>query len=332
MGDSDNFRRRLKLYTLFLLTVGVLLFIGYLLVGKELNGIDDFRSAYIIGMKVRTGNVFDLYDVSSYPVASPFIRAAWESLLFFPFAFFSYPTAFKLWTAFSMILFGISGWLMKDEIRAVMVMESQLLRRIMLFALLIPMGETLAFGQDSALFLLLIILALRSTRDGRDFDAGIWLGFASIDLHLLLPLFMLVVLRRRWRIVQSIILTGTFLFLVSTGVAGPNWISACFHAQANVGDQMGYETARYLLMIAGIHRFALLFLITGVLVSMWFVRNMAFERAAAWMIVSGIFFNWHSFFFDYASALPAIILRDCAPNSGTSRRDGQGEFAASVFH
>jgi Glycosyltransferase family 87 len=309
MVTSGDVYKRLKVAGLFLLTVAVLAFIAYLLVGKELNGIDDFRSCYIVGMKVRTGHVFDLYDVSSYPVSAPFLRAAWEALIFVPFTFFSYQTAFNLWTTLNIVLFGISGWLMKDEIRTALE-ENQLLRRIAVIALLIPIGETLAFGQDAALFLLLIVLALRSARAGRDFDAGIWLGLASINLHLLLPLFLLIVLRRRWRMVQSIALTGTFLFLISIALAGPYWIPACIHAQANVTDQMGYETARYLLMIAGVHRLTLLFLMAGVIASLWLVRNMAFERAAAWMIVSAIFFNWHSFFFDYSCAMPAFVLRE----------------------
>lgn len=314
MGVTGDVRKHLKVAVLFLLTVGVLVFIVHLLIGKELNGVADFRSVYIFGTKVRTGHITGLYDVSLYPASAPFLRAAWEGLIFVPFTFFSYQTAFNLWTAFSIVLFSISVWLMKDDIRTTLVVEDQLFRRIALIALLIPIGETLAFGQDAALFLLLIVLALRSARAGRDFDAGSWIGLASINLHLLIPLFLLIFLRRRWRMVESIALTGTFLFLVSTALAGPYWVAACIHAQASVIDQMGYYTARYLLMIVGIHRLTLLFLLAGVGVSLWLVRHMEFDRAAAWMIVSAIFFNWHSFLFDYSSAMPAIVLREPGRN------------------
>lgn len=310
MVTSDDVYKRIKVAGLFLLTVGVLAFVVWLVAGRELNGVADFRSCYLAGMKIRNGDVFSLYNVSSYPVYAPFVRAAWEALIFVPFAFFPYQSAFVIWTVTSIVLFGISGWLMRDEIWAALVTENQLLRRVSVLALLIPIGITLGVGEDAALFLLLIVLALRSVRAGRDFDAGIWFGLASIDLHLLLPLFVLIVLRKKWRMVQSIALTGTFLFLISTALAGPLWVSACVHAQASVADQLGFETARWLLVTVGIRRFIPLILVAGVLVSLWLVRRTAFERAAAWMIVAAIFFNWHSFIFDYSSALPAIVLRE----------------------
>lgn len=309
MTASGDAYKWLKVAALFLLTAGVLVFIVYLVAGREMNGVADFRSCYLAGMKIRTGNVFSLYDVSSYPQFAPFVRAAWEALIFVPFVFFPYQAAFVIWTLVSLFLFGMSGWLMRDELWAALVTENRLLRKISVLALLIPIGTTLAVGEDAALFLLLIVLALRSARVGRDFDAGIWLGLASIDLHLLIPLFLLIVLRKRWRMVESIALTGTFLFLISTALAGPYWVTACIHAQASVADQLGFETARWLLVIVGVRRFIPLFLVAGVLVSLWLVRRMAFERAAAWLIVSAIFFNWHSFLFDYSSALPAIVLR-----------------------
>ncbi len=64
--------------------------------------------------------------------------------------------------------------------------------------------------------MLLIVLALKSARVRNDFDAGMWLGLASIKLHLLLPLFLLIVLRRKWQIAWSVMLTGIFLFCTST--------------------------------------------------------------------------------------------------------------------
>jgi len=304
-------RKNAKFVALIFFTAVVVLFIARLLKGIELSGRADFYWVYIAGKEVRTGHALDLYTLALYPFRAPFDRAAWESLLFVPFSFFPFSVAFALWNTVSIVLFGISGWLLRHEIRDVLVARSQFLRRLLLFALLIPIGETLAFGQDAALLLLFIVLALKSAKDRRDWDAGIWLGLASIKLHLLLGLFLLIILRRKWQIAWSVVLTGIFLLCLSTALAGPGWVFACIHAQASVSDQMGYLTARNVLELSGVYKLklTLVILIAGVLVSLWLVRNMPFERAAAWMIVSAIFFNWHSLPYDYASALPAIVLK-----------------------
>lgn len=319
-------RKHIKFVALIFLTAVVVLFITRLLKGIELSGRADFYCGYIAGKEVRTGHALDLYTLALYPFRAPFDHAAWESLLFVPFSFFPFSVAFALWNTVSIVLFGISGWLLRHEIRDVLVTRTHFLRRLLLFALLIPIGETLAFGQDAALLLLFIVLALKSTKDGRDWDAGIWLGLASIKIHLMLGLFLLIALRRKWQIAWSVVLTGMFLFCLSTALAGPGWVLACIHAQASVSNQMGYLTARKILELSGIYKLklTLVILVAGVLVSLWLVRNMPFERAAAWMIVSAIFFNWHSLPYDYTSALPAIVLKK-SPLEGAddTATDGQ---------
>ncbi len=316
ISTSLRVRKNAKFAALIFFAAAVLLFIAHLLKGIELSGKADFYWVYIAGTEVRTGHALDLYNLALYPFSAPFDRAAWESLLFVPFTFFPFSVALRLWNTVSIVLFGVSGWLLRYEIRDILVSRPQFLRRLFLFALLIPIGETLAFGQDAALFLLFIVLALKSAKNRKDWDAGIWIGLASIKLQLLLPLFLLIILRRKWQIAWSVALTGIFLFCISTALAGPNWVFACIHTQASVTDQMGYLTARYILTLSGVHKLTLVILVAGVLVSLWLVRNMPFERAAAWMIVSAIFFNWHSLPYDYASALPAIVLKESPLKGG----------------
>ncbi len=146
--SSAGMRKNTKIVALISFAAGVLVFLVYLLGGIELSGRADFWVFYIAGTKVITGHALDLYTLASYPARSPFDRAAWESLLFAPFTFFPYPVAFKLWNMVSIVLFGVSGWLLRYEIRDVLVARSQFLRRLLLVALLIPIGETLAFGQE----------------------------------------------------------------------------------------------------------------------------------------------------------------------------------------
>ncbi len=286
------------LAALFLITLA---FVAILFHGPE-----DFRVFYVAGSKVLSGQALSLYDVRSYPPNLPFFRPAWEALVFAPFTLLSYRAAWALWLGISLMLFGASVWLLRGEIKSLLLDRDRTLQRFALVALLLPAGQILALGQDTALFLLLLVMALRASVEGRESDAGILFGLASIDLHLLLPVLLLMALRRRWEMLSSVALTGLGLFLVSTAVAGPRWVLSCLHVQFAAPGLIGYETVRYLLFAAGLDRFSPMILLVGIAVCFWLVRRLPFDRAAAWLTVAAVALNWHAVFYNYVAALPAL--------------------------
>lgn len=320
-------KKKLMLALICLMAVGVILLIVWQTTGKSLSGKADFLSFYIAATRIRTGHATDIYNLAAYPKMSPYVRASWEAFIFVPFTLFSYRVAFALWTVVSVLLLGICVYLLRSGIRFILVAKSQLWRRLALFGMLLPIGVALTSGQDTALFLLLIILTVISARNGRDVDAGICLGLASIKLQLLLPIFALIMLRGRWRIMSSIALTGIFLFTLSIAVAGPNWMAECFHAQASVSNQFGFDTARYVMGVVGLNKYVPLAILAGIGTSLWVVRKMPLDRSIAWMMVAAVFFNWHAMFYDYAVSLPAI-LPDAETVDNHAERGNHGFHAA----
>jgi len=273
-------------------------------------GPHDFRCFYRAGVLLRKGESLDLYDSARYPQHLPFIRAPWQALEFAPFTFLRLRPAFLLWLVIMALFLAASVWRLRRPMRQ--VIQGPSLPRLLALALLpIPGAYMFLWGQDTAVFLFFLVCGLEAVRDGRDLDAGIWLGLASIDLHFLLPVFALLMLRRRWRILQSALAMGSVLFLTSTAVAGPHWLAACFHAQQQAtGLETGALTVRALLWQAGLGRLQIPILLGGILASFWLVRRLPTHRACAWLVVSALAFNWHSLIYDYVAALPAAAAAD----------------------
>jgi hypothetical protein len=284
-------------------TLLVLLFVIVLLQGR-----DDFITFYIAGLKVLHGQANTLYRVDSYPRGIPFVRPAWQALVFVPFSLLTYKTAFYAWTVVSLTLFGLSVWLMKHALRKIFLEQASVLRRLAILGLLIPAGKTLVLGQDTAVFLLLLVMALRASKENRDVQAGIWFGLASIDLHLIVLALLLALFRGRFRMILAVAATGTCLLLLSFAVGGPGWILACLHSQATSSTFVGIDTLRYALTLCGLNNLAILVILSiGIILSFWLVWKLPFENGAAWLVVASVFFAWHAFGYDYVAALPAFV-------------------------
>lgn len=296
----------LKRFSLIAFGLGVIVLVVYVSKGCG----DDFRVFYRAGKFILNGNAAGLYDVSAYPISSagrtPFIRAAWESLVFVPFAALPYKFSLWLWSAVNLAAFGFSAWLVRDDLKRFLEPQ-KLSRSLALGGALLAIGCTLGAGQDDGLFLMLVVLALTAAKERRDLDAGLWLALATIKLQLLLPLFALIIIRKRWKIAEGAALGGFGLILTSILVAGPTWFGDCVHAQGFAAYQTGHFTARYLLIAYGSSPLIWLALALGMIVSFLAVRKKETETAAAWLIVATVFFNWHSLTCDYVTLLPAAV-------------------------
>lgn len=300
-----------------LFTLLVLSFVIVLLQGR-----DDFITFYIAGLKLLHGQAHTLYRVDSYPRGIPFVRPAWQALVFVPFSLLSYKIAFYAWTAVSLVLFGLSVWLMKDDLRRVFLEQASVFRRLVILALLIPAGKTLVLGQDTAVFLLLLVMALRASKEKHDVQAGIWFGLASIDLHLIVLALIFALFRGRFKMILTVAATGTFLLILSFVVGRPGWIVACLHSQANSSTFVGIDTLRYALTLFGLNNLEIgAILLIGVILSFRLVWKLPFENGAAWLVVASVFFAWHAFGYDYVAALPALAqTRSLPPAQSTESK------------
>lgn len=313
--------------------IGILALLGvglYIFLGNR--DPADFKVFYTAGTRLASGHSLSLYSTAGYPTTRLFVRPAWQAILFLPFSLLPYPAAFAVWDAVNLFLFGLSAWLLRDELQTIFHVTRDW-RSILIPVLVVPAGAALALGQDTALLLLLLVVGLKSIRTGRDWDAGICLGLASIDLHLIIPALILIALRRRWDILKSVALTGVGLLMLSFAVGGPDWIPACINAQETMQGDPGVQTIRYFLTKAGLSNLSVaVILATAIAIAFYIVWNLPLESAVGWIILATVFLNWHVMFYDYVVALPAMAItqRKILVTDSTTPTDSKASISAAL--
>jgi hypothetical protein len=150
----------------------------------------------------------------------PFIRPPFEALLFLPFAYFSYPAAYAIWTILKVCgLLGIAFLLEKTVDGRGLSLPRVLLAWLVSLAYF-PLAFDLRQGQDSVLLLLIFCLALRSLQKGADFRSGIFLALGLFKFTLTLPVFFVLLLRRKFSFVFGFLMAAAVLLGLSIVVSG----------------------------------------------------------------------------------------------------------------
>ncbi len=199
---------------------------------QVVDGHPDYSIFYTAGLMLRRGQGRDLYDNARQlgvqrefaPVAKkktrplPFNHPAFEGVLFVPLTRLSYLASYELWVGLNvLLLLGIVLFLHKkvSEIQSIPAWLS-FLAALAFF----PISYALMQGQDSIMLLALYCLAYVALRRGRDLQAGIWLGLGLFKFHLVLPFVLILFLRRRWRAVLGVGISGAFDLLLSWALVG----------------------------------------------------------------------------------------------------------------
>jgi hypothetical protein len=194
-----------------------------------LRGHADFRQLYVAGFMVRTGHRTQLYDyaaqtyfqntlVSNDELALPFIRPAYQALLFVPFSLFSYRTAYLGFLFLNLLLLGLAFMLLQPRMRG--------LSRVWLglppalFLGFYPVTLALMQGQDSILLLALLAAALVSLQRNRDLAAGALASLGLFKFQIVMPIVLLFLLWRRWRFVKGFVFSATLVGLLSFVTVG----------------------------------------------------------------------------------------------------------------
>jgi hypothetical protein len=194
-------------------------------------GYPDFTIFYSAGKMVRSGMAHQLYDetvewqvqqqvapqvaVRSAPL--PYMHAPFEALLFVPFSYFSYPTAYLLWNAVSLaMLIGVCA-LLRTFCPAL-----QPYRTLWAFSFLayFPAFLSMLEGQDTILLLLIYVLVFVSLKKGSPFVAGCLLAVALFRVHLVIPFLLLMLLLSKWRLAAGFFMTAAGLAGISAALVG----------------------------------------------------------------------------------------------------------------
>ena len=175
-----------------------------------------------------------------------------------------------------------------------------------------PLFHVFANGQDVAVLLVLVALAVRAVRKGQDARAGILLSICSIKFHLFLLLPILILGQRRWRLLGGLAQGGAVLAMLSFAAGGWDWPVKYFRLLLN---PIGNPWPKLMPSIHGIssslphsgiwEAFGTLAVVLLVCHS---VRKGGFEYGLAAVLVGGILLAPHVYLSDCALTVPALLL------------------------
>lgn len=235
--SSSALQRFRVLITIFL--AGMLLLHGFLVWQvKHLlrEGYSDFAIFYCAGKMLNLGLASQLYDdQAQYRIQRsfaprvnirkgplPYNHPPFEALLFAPLARLPYFSAFLVWDLFNLALLAALPWILRPHIA--LLQRASPLASVLWFVpaalAFFPLLMTFIQGQDTVLLLLLLALAYIALKRNADFCAGCWLGLGLFRFHLVLPLALILLLRRRLKTTLSFALTGVVLGVISLAVVG----------------------------------------------------------------------------------------------------------------
>ena len=211
---------------------------------SALHGHADFRQLYAAGYMVRTGHASELYNyraqqtfqdtlVGNDEPALPFIRPAYQALLFVPFSLLPYRTAYLAFLALNLVLLAIAFRLLRSTMENLARVWRGL--PVLVFLVFYPIALALMQGQDSILLLALLAAALVSVDHGRNLTAGILVGLGLFKMQIVVPIALLFLLWKRWRFFAGFALSGGLVSLISVWVVGVTPTSAYARSLFSVG-------------------------------------------------------------------------------------------------
>jgi hypothetical protein len=216
---SPHMRTNVAFVSLFCIAVGLFVLTSTLQ-PVELRNRLDFISQYTAGKIVYRGLASKLYDYQTqlsvqrqygHDVPLLYIHPPFEALLFLPLAYLPYWTAFLVWGVINIavlaaVLVLLGPWFTRLDTGS---------RLVLVGVLILPLTAVVGKGQDSALLVLAYVLAFRSMKKHRDFSAGCALGLGLFRFQAVIPLLVVFLVRRKWRVVLGALAVCAAFGLVS---------------------------------------------------------------------------------------------------------------------
>jgi len=207
----------------------------------------DHAQLYAAGYMVRTGHAGELYDIRAQQQfqdvlvgnderALPFIRPAYQALLFVPFSFLPYRSAYLAFLAVNLVLLAMTFWILRPNMRNISRVWQGL--PAFLFLVFYPITLALMQGQDSILLLLLLAAAPVALERGQERRAGIFVGLGLFKMQIVIPIALLFLFWRRWRFFGGFVLTACLLSLISLWVVGFDQTAAYARSAFSVGTSL----------------------------------------------------------------------------------------------
>jgi Glycosyltransferase family 87 len=224
--------------------IGIHLWTWVLTVPIFLGGGADFRQLYAAGYMARSGHSRQLYDydsqrrfqnqvVSQTDLALPFIRPAYEAVLFVPLSLLPYRAAYFTWLAINLALLAICYRLLFPKMEDLYHIYRWLPAAIFLGFL--PIAAALIQGQDSIFLLTLLTVALVLLERGKEVSAGLLIGLGLFKFQIVIPMALMFLIWRRFRLMAGFAVTASIGTLVSLWVVGFSGFAAYVRALITMG-------------------------------------------------------------------------------------------------
>ena len=232
----SNFMPTRKIYT-YAAVFFCAMILGYVwmapkMYGYAKNGYADFSAFYTAGQILHRGQGRQLYDSAvqtevqrefSHAAvvrnrAFPYLRAPFQALMFVPLTYLSYVRAYQVWILLCGILVAVAAHFLRTRIPELQT-YSWWVYYPAYFAFL-PIAYGFALGQDCALMLLLVVLFVVALREGKDFGAGCLLGLALIKFQLIVPLVLILLLKKQFRVLAGFSAVASVLVAISAWIVG----------------------------------------------------------------------------------------------------------------
>ena len=254
-------------------------------------GHADFRNLYAAGYMVRVGHGHELYDyaaqkkfqdalVSREQIAIPFVRPAYQALLFVPFSLLSFRQAYCAFLAFNLATLGLCFRLLRPYMNNLSRVWPGLPAGMFLF---LPIAAALMQGQDSIILLTLLAGALACIQQGREYLAGVLVALGLFKFQFVIPIALLFLAWRRWRFSAAFAISAAMLATLSVWIAGGEQSVNYLRSVIQIGVSHGLTSGLPLPVdhMANLHG-----AVSGILGSAPFVLPLTIAISAATMILA----------------------------------------------
>jgi Glycosyltransferase family 87 len=214
--------------------IGVHLWTWILMSPFYLGGHSDFRQIYAAASMVRTGHRGELYDLAaqertqnelvSSDEVMPFVRPAYELLLFVPISLLHYRSAYSLFLALNLVMLALIYRLLRPRLENLAAIFPWF--PASLFLGFLPVAAALIQGQDSILVLLILTVAFLLLNRKKQFLSGVVVGFALFKFQIIIPLAVIFLLWKRWSFFKGFAFSGGVVSGISVWITGRSQVLA----------------------------------------------------------------------------------------------------------
>lgn len=289
-----------------------LAFLGYLFRDRLLNGRNDFVQLYAGARLSGTPELYDPsaserihFEVLGMALKSLYYsRPAFYALLLYPFGLLPYSAAYWTYQTISLGALVAFLWMWSRKHPGLILFTS----------LCIPVMANFVNGQDVTFALLAAALSIVAMRKNHDILAGLLLAFCAIKVHLFALTPIVLLINRRWKVLEGGFIGGSILMAASCWRDGWDWPLRYMRLLENPELHPGPDVMPTLhgLIYGAIGRESLpleiVLSVAVVLMLIVITRQSSLEFAMACALIGGLLVGYHAYLHDCVLLLLPLVL------------------------